>query len=67
MASDLQTVLELFGASPPAVVHPADESTRELSPSPTNNGLCHSPTRRAESSVAGVKFSDSILPGEVIS
>jgi len=63
MASDLQTVLELFGVSPPATVHSADESARELSPSLTKKGLCHSPTRRAESSVSGVKILDTSRGG----
>lgn len=66
--NEAKVVLELFGVSLFAVVHTSGGFVLALKPSATQLGLCHSlPLGQAALAVAGVKFSDSILPGEVVS
>ncbi len=67
MTSDSQAVLELFGASPPAIVHTTDELPQGLNPTAMQKGFCHLlPLGQATVSVAGVKFQNLLLPGEVV-
>jgi len=65
---DSSVVLGFFNNNPLAKTHAAVDLVGGLWQSAARQGLCHSlSTIQKELSTAGVKFQDSLLPGEVVS